>query len=47
MSTIRFKALEQLMNRQAVKVDVPDKKNIRVFRRKCFRQDQNEGVPVA
>ncbi|MBO7433220.1 MAG: glutamine synthetase III [Salinivirgaceae bacterium] len=26
MSTIRFKALEQLMNRQAVKVEMPDKK---------------------
>ena len=25
MSTIRFKALEQLMNRQAVKFEMPDK----------------------
>lgn len=36
MSTIRFKALEQLINRQAVKVDVPEKKTSEYFAENVF-----------
>ena len=36
MSTIRFKALEQLMNRQAVKVEMPDKKTSEYYAENVF-----------